>query len=99
MPQRGRRRRAPLAQGVAVSLGLSRPHQMYTVNRYAPFLTVVLLSAGSPALPHSFTPDYAWWGAAIGFIALMVATGYLGSKRTPRNWLNVLAPLLLFPAI
>jgi PAS domain S-box-containing protein len=82
-----------------VNLGQERQHHVFTMSRYAPFLTVVVLSAVTPVLPHSITPNYAWWGTAIAFIALMVATGYLGSKRAPTHWLNTLAPLLLFPAI
>ncbi|HEY7008343.1 MAG TPA: ATP-binding protein [Jatrophihabitantaceae bacterium] len=67
--------------------------------RYAIFLTVVFLSALSPALPHSTTPDARWWTLAWLFIALMVLTGWLATRLPPGNWLDTLAPLLLYPAI
>lgn len=69
------------------------------MSRYAPFLAVVVLSALTPALPHSSSPDDAWWATGAGFIALMVAVGYAGSKLAPPHWLNTVAPLLLYPAI
>ena len=82
-----------------MNFGQARPHHVFTVNRYVPFLTIVVLSAVTPALPHATAPDRAWWAAAIGIIAVMVASGYLGSKRAPTHWLNTVAPLLLYPAI
>jgi PAS domain S-box-containing protein len=68
-------------------------------NRYAIFLIVIALSAISPAIPHSITPDASWWLAAIGMLVVMVLVGWLGTRLPPRNWLTTLAPLLLFPAI
>ncbi len=67
--------------------------------RYAIFLSVIVLSAVSPAVPHSMHPNTEWWLTAWGFLALMVLTGYVGAKLRPRNWLTTAAPLLLFPAI
>src|SRR6478672_7902612 len=87
-------------QGVALSgRGAAREHRAFAVNRYVPFLAVVLLSAVTPALPHSFEPNKTWWAVGLGFIALMIAVGYLGAQRRPDHWLNTLAPLLMFPAI
>ena len=77
----------------------ARGHRAFAVNRYVPFLAVVLLSAVTPALPHSFEPNKTWWAVGLGFIALMIAVGYLGARRRPDHWLNTLAPLLMFPAI
>ena len=66
--------------------------------RYAIFLSVIVLSAISPAVPHSLTPDVAWWLAAWGFIALMVLAGYLAAT-VPNAVLATAAPLLFFPVI
>ena len=67
--------------------------------RYAIFLTVIVLSALSPAVPHSMHPEHNWWLAAWGLLVLLVLTGYVGARLQPRNWLTTIAPLLLFPAI
>lgn len=75
-----------------------QPHPVVG-NRYIPFLAVVLLSAITPALPNSIDPNYAWWGAAMGFIAVMIVVGYLAARRPAAHWTSALAPLLLFPAI
>ena len=82
-----------------MNLGQTRQFRVFRVSRYVPFLTVVVLSAITPVLPHSITPNYAWWAAAIGFIGVMIGLGYLGARREPTHWLNILAPLMLFPAI
>ncbi|HEY8300628.1 MAG TPA: ATP-binding protein [Jatrophihabitans sp.] len=82
-----------------MSAATNRQHHVIAGNRYVPFLTIVVLSALTPAVPHSFTPDYAWWAAAIGFIAIMIGVGYLAARRPATRWLATLAPLLLFPAI
>ncbi len=82
-----------------MNLGQARQLRVFRVSRYVPFLTVVVLSTITPVLPHSITPDYAWWAAAIGFIGVMIGLGYLGARREPTHWLNILAPLMLFPAI
>jgi PAS domain S-box-containing protein len=87
-------------QGVALSgREAARGKRAFAVNRYVPFLAVVVLSAITPALPHSFEPNKAWWAVGLAFIALMIAVGYLGARRRPDHWLNTLAPLLIFPAI
>jgi PAS domain S-box-containing protein len=67
--------------------------------RYAIFLAVIVLSALSPAVPHSISPDAAWWLGAWAVIVLMVLAGYIATTLRPRNWVNTLAPLLLFPAL
>ena len=84
---------------MALSAVTKRQHHLIIGNRYVPFLTIVVLSALTPAMPHSTTPDVAWWATAIGFIAAMVVVGYLAARRPPGNWLATVAPLLLFPAI
>jgi two-component system sensor histidine kinase/response regulator len=68
-------------------------------TRYAIFLSVVVLSALSPAVPHSINPNTEWWLASWGVLTLMVLAGYVGAKLPPRNWFTTIAPLLLFPAI
>ena len=82
-----------------MNLGQARQFRVFRVSRYVPFLTVVVLSSITPALPHSITPNYAWWAASIGFFAVMIGLGYLGAQHKPTHWLNILAPLMLFPAI
>jgi PAS domain S-box-containing protein len=67
--------------------------------RYVIFLTVVLLSALSPALPHSTDPELRWWLGSWVFIGLMVLTGWGATRLPPGSWLDTLAPLLLYPAI
>ena len=73
------------AQGVVVNLGQERQHHVFTMSRYAPFLTVVVLSAVTPVLPHSITPNYAWWGTAIAFIALMVGDSATSARSGRRR--------------
>jgi PAS domain S-box-containing protein len=68
-------------------------------GRYAIFGSVILLSAISPAVPGTITPNAAWWLAAWGFLVLLVLSGYLATRLPPRNWLTTVTPLLLFPAI
>src|SRR5690349_16241448 len=68
-------------------------------NRYTPYLVVILLSALSPALPHKMSPNLAWWGAAGGFLLVMLLVGWAASTRPDIPWLWTLAPLLLLPAI
>lgn len=76
-----------------------RQHHILAGNRYVPFLAVLLLSAITPTLPHSMTPNYAWWTVALGIIAVMIGLGWLGARRPATHWLNTVAPLLLYPAI
>ncbi|MGH8862491.1 MAG: ATP-binding protein [Jatrophihabitantaceae bacterium] len=68
-------------------------------NRYSIFLTVVGVSALSPALPHDITPDPTWWVAGAGTLCVMVLAGWLGHFRPREHWLNTVAPLLLLPAV
>lgn len=79
--------------------GRDLQRHLLRANRHLAFLTVVALSALSPALPHSMHPDVAWWVASWAIIAVMAGAGWLGSRRPSTHWLNTLAPMLLFPAI
>ena len=84
---------------VSAAVGVAKQLRSYAVNRYVIFLVVIVLSALTPALPHSITPDGGWWLAAGAIIVVMVLLGWLGHRRPPEHWLNTVAPLLLFPAI
>ena len=69
------------------------------LNRYSLFVAVIVLSAISPAIPHSITPDATWWTVAVAILCVLGIVGWLGARRPGTHWLNTLAPLLLFPAV
>jgi PAS domain S-box-containing protein len=76
-----------------------RQYHIVTGNRYIPFLTVLLLSAISPIIPHATAPNYAWWAAGLGVIAGTIALGALAARRPDWPWLATITPLLVYPAI
>jgi PAS domain S-box-containing protein len=69
------------------------------INRYTIFFVIIALSALSPAVGPSTSPDGRWWLAAVGVLAVMFFAGWAATRRPRTHWLHTLAPLLLFPAI
>ncbi len=71
----------------------------FTVRRGLPFVIVLAFAALTPALPDNSPPRLLWWAIAWALLAVLVAFGYLASRRPAGHWTQSLAPLLAFPVI
>jgi PAS domain S-box-containing protein len=68
-------------------------------NQYAPYAAVIVLSALSPALPHTAHPDNAWWLAAALTILLTFVLMWVSGTHPAVQWLATVGPLMLLVGI